>query len=83
MFLEDKFADVKLLHEDGESFELWWLCDSSVLAVSHCPNNSPSTIVHTMEIAQSLKELSKLLEESWFIDQCSEKFFKLWIKPAA
>jgi hypothetical protein len=78
MFLEDKFADVKLLHEDGEAFEVWWFYDSSVLAVSHCPNNYPSTIVHSMEVVQSTQEISKLLTEGWVLDRCSEKFLKLW-----
>ena len=87
MLLEDKFADVKLSHEDGESFEIWWFYDSSILAVSHCPNNHPSTVVHTMEVAQSVQEISKLLTEGWVLDQCSEKFRKLWAEsplcPAA
>lgn len=77
MFLEDKFADVKLLHEDGKAFEVWWFYNSSVLAVSHCPSNYPSTIVHTMEVAQSKQEISKLLNEGWTLDRCSYKFSKL------
>ena len=77
MFLEDKFADVKLLHEDGESFEVWWLYESSVLAISHCPNNYPSTIVHSMEVVQSTQEISKLLTEGWVIDHFSDKFLNL------
>jgi len=35
MFLEDKFADVRLRHEDEQSFEVWWFYGSSMLAVSH------------------------------------------------
>jgi len=74
MLLEDKFADVKLLHLNGRAFEVWWLRHSDVLAVSHCPDNYPSTVVHTMRVAQSTRELSKLLTEGWMIDRCSEKF---------
>ncbi len=76
MFLEDKFADVKLLNEEGEAFEIWWLYDSSVLAVSECPNNYPSTVVHTMEVVQSGQELLKLLTEGWVICHCSENFLQ-------
>lgn len=80
MLLEDKFADVKLLHENGRAFEVWWLRDSEVLAVSHSPDNYPSTVVHTMGVVQSTKELYKLLTEGWVLDRCSERFSGLWRK---
>lgn len=78
MFLEDKFADIKLLHDDGESFEVWWLYNDSVLAVSHCPNNYPVTVVHTMDLRQSVGEISKLLAEGWNLEKCSPEFLNLW-----
>lgn len=78
MFLEDKFADVKLLHDDGESFEIWWFQNDSILAVCHSPNNYPATVVHSMELRQSVIEISKLLTEGWNLEKCSEKFLELW-----
>lgn len=78
MLLEDKFADAKLLHEDGESFEVWWFFDDSILAVSHQPHNYPSTVVHTMEFRQSIVEISKLLTEGWKLEKCTPQFSELW-----
>lgn len=78
MLLEDTFADIKLFHKDGEAFEVWWFYDSLVLAVSHSPNNYPSTVVHSMGVAESIKELSKLLTEGWVLDRCSVQFLTLW-----
>ena len=78
MLLEDKFADVKLLHEDGESFEVWWFFNNSILAVCHQPQNYPATVVHTMQFRQSVDEIAKLLAEGWKLEKCSEKFLELW-----
>lgn len=78
MYLEDKFADIKIIHEDGESFEVWWLHNESVLAVCHSLNNYPSTVVHTMSYKQCVVEISKLLAEGWSLEKCSPKFLHLW-----
>ena len=78
MFLEDKFADVKLQHGNGEAFEVWWFYENSILAVCHSPENYPATVVHTMDVHQSLGEISKLLAEGWKLEKCSEKFLDLW-----
>jgi hypothetical protein len=78
MLLEDKFPDIKLLHDDGESFEIWWFYDTSILAVCHSPNNYPATVVHTMSLRQSTVEISKLLTEGWNLEKCSEKFLEFW-----
>lgn len=77
MLLEDRFADVKLLHDDGESFEIWWFYEDSILVVSHCPNNYPATVVLTMSITEALEELNKLLSEGWRIEKESELFLEL------
>jgi hypothetical protein len=76
MLLEDKFADVKLLHDDGESFEIWWFYEDSILAVSHCPNNYPSTAVFTMSTTEAIEGLNKLLSEGWRIERESELFLE-------
>lgn len=78
MYLEDKFADIKIIHNDGESFEVWWFNNESILAVCHSPNNYPSTVVHTMNYKQSVEEISKLLAEGWDLEKCSSKFLQLW-----
>lgn len=78
MFLEDKFADVKLLHDDAESFEVWWFIDASILAVCHSPNNYPAIVVHTMSLDQSVVEISKLLAEGWNLEKCSQNFLEFW-----
>jgi len=78
MFLEDKFADIKLLHDDGESFEVWWFNGDSILAVCHTPSNYPATVIHTMGFRQSVVEVSKLLAEGWNLEKCSSKFLELW-----
>ena len=78
MFLEDKFAAIKLLHDDGESFEIWWFVNDEILAVCHSPSNYPATVVHTMGLRQSVTEISKLLAEGWSLDKCSPKFLEFW-----
>jgi len=55
MFLKDSCADLKLSHLDNESFEIWWLQDGLIIAISHCPSNYPSTVIHSMEVDQSIK----------------------------
>ncbi len=78
MLLDDKSAAIKLQHDDGVSFEVWWYYNSSILAISHSPNNYPSTIVHTMNLGDSIQELNRLLSEGWQLAQCSEKFSNSW-----
>lgn len=78
MFLEDKFADIKLSHNDGESFEIWWFYDDAILAVCHSPNNYPAIVVHTMGMNQSIIEISKLLAEGWNLEKCSEAYLEIW-----
>lgn len=50
MYLQDNRADVKLIHSRSTAFEVWWLWENEVFVVSHCPENYPSTVVHTMKI---------------------------------
>ncbi len=77
MFLQDSHADVKLRNSDFIGFEIWWLKESEVMAVSHCPDNYPATTVHSMKVKDAIRELSVLLNTGWMLDDVSDMFFDL------
>ena len=77
MFLQDRDADLKLRNSDFTSVEVWWLKEAEVAAVSHCPDNYPATIVHSMKVTDAIRELSVLLNTGWYIDNLSDRFFDL------
>jgi len=78
MRLDSLFADVNLIYdEDGNSFETWWIeNESEVRALSHCPDNHPSTVIHTMTIADSIEQLSELVRTGWTLANYSANYEK-------
>ena len=78
MYFDSKSLDVKLVHTEWENiFEMWWfLNENEILALSRCPNNSPSTVIHTMTLKESLKQLSQLVKEGWDFVDCSLDYQK-------
>ncbi len=77
MFLRDSHADVRLRNSDSTGFEVWWIKESEVVAVSHCSDNYPATIVHSMKMGDAVRELSILLNSEWRIEDLSNRFFDL------
>jgi hypothetical protein len=78
MHLDSKSLDVKLVNTESEdTFEMWWfLNENEILALSHCPQNSPTTVIHTMILKESLKQLSQLVKEGWSFVECSFDYQK-------
>lgn len=72
MFLKDNHADIKLSRLDSGSFEVWWLHEDKILAVSHCPENYPATMIHTMTLGDAVTELLRLIAEGWRLEKCSD-----------
>jgi|GEM_PF-6287887 hypothetical protein len=78
MYLDSHGFDVKLINDsEGNSFEMWWILDEKeILMLSRCPENSPTTVIHTMKIKDSVKELSTLIDTGWEFVECSSDFLK-------
>ena len=77
MFLQDTFAAVELYHEDNATFEVWWLHEGDMLIVSHCLNNYPATILHTMSLKEAKVELKRLVREGWIVGRYSEEYWNI------
>jgi hypothetical protein len=77
MLFQDSNADLRLRNSDGTSFERWWIQEMEVVAVSHCPENYPATIIHSMKVKDATCELSVLLNTGWLLDNVSDRFFDL------
>lgn len=77
MLFQDSHAYIRLCNSDGTSFENWWIQEKEVLAVSHCPDNYPATIIHSMNVKDATRELSVLLNTGWYLDNVTERFFDL------
>lgn len=78
MYLDSSSADVELAYSESKNvFEIWWLTNrTEILALSSCPENHPSVVIHTMPLEDAVEELSQLIDNGWEFIGCSSDFRK-------